>query len=243
MTTLLLLQIAADTVAAAIPATAPGPQPESMSILDIIVRGGWAMIPIGFFSVLTVFLFVERMVVLKRTRRTDPERFSRAVADYVQAGDVNGAIGYCSAEDSPVSRIIRSGLDRLGRPIGEIQDAVQSAGRREAFLLEKRTDLIASSAAIAPMVGFLGTVTGMIQAFQAIQSLQGQVNPSVLAGGIWEALVTTAAGLLVGVVALFAYNFLINRINRRIHELEQVSTDFIDLLQTPATRRRDRVPA
>ena len=110
---------------------------------------------------------------------------------------------------------------------------MHAAGKYEAFELEKRTDLLASIASIAPMLGFFGTVTGMIRAFQQIQSLQGNVNPSVLAGGIWEALITTATGLLVGIIAVFFYNFLINRINRLVNDMERSATDFIDLLQEP----------
>jgi biopolymer transport protein ExbB len=216
------------------PVTLPAAPPtEPLSGLDIFVKGGWVMIPILLLSVLAVYLFVERLLALRRAQG-NPAQLTEAVAQYVRAGDLNGAIGYCRAQDNPASRIIQRGLERIGRPIGEIKEAVQTAGRREVYALEKRTDLIASAAAIAPMIGFLGTVTGMIEAFQDIQNMQGAVNPSILAGGIWEALITTAFGLGVGIVALFAYNFLVNRIARTVNDLERASTDFIDLLQTPA---------
>jgi len=156
----------------------------------------------------------------------------------VQAGDVRGAIAYCESQQTPISRILKQGLERLGRPITEIQDAVQAAGKHEAFALEKRTDLLASTAGIAPMLGFLGTVTGMIRAFQEIQNLQGNVNPSVLAGGIWEALITTAVGLAVGIVALLFYNYLVTRISRLVNDMERSATNFIDLLQEPVPARR-----
>lgn len=209
-------------------------EPEPLSALGLLVKGGWAMIPILLLSLLTVYLFVERFLALRRAQ-SNPEVLTQTVSQYVKSGDLSGAIGYCRAQDSPASRIIQRGLERVGRPINEIKEAVQTAGRRETYMLEKKTDLIASAAAIAPMLGFLGTVTGMIQAFQQIQALQGAVNPSALASGIWEALVTTAFGLGVGIIALFAYNFLINRINRTVNDLERASTDFIDLLQTPAS--------
>lgn len=240
MPALLLLLQAADTAATTI-ATAPA-APASESLVDVLVRGGWVMIPIALLSLLTIYLFVERLLALRKATG-DPDRLTAAVREYVHAGDITGAIGYCRAQDTPVARIIQRGLERLGRPIGEIKEAVQEAGRRETYALEKRTDLLASAAAIAPMIGFLGTVTGMIRAFQQIQGLQGQVNPSVLAGGIWEALITTAAGLAVGILALFAYNFLFNRISRTVNNLERASTDFIDLLQAPSTADRRRVPA
>jgi biopolymer transport protein ExbB len=211
----------------------------SMSLLDILLRGGWVMVPIGILSILTIYLFVERYLTLRRAK-TDPRRFTDHVAEYIRDGDIAGAIGYCKAQDTAISRILRKGLERLGRPIQEIQDAVNAAGKHETYDLEKRTDFLASIAAIAPMLGFLGTVVGMIRAFLQIQTMQGQVNPSVLAGGIWEALVTTAAGLAVGILALFAYNFLLNRILRVVNDLERAATDFIDVLQAPAVPERRR---
>lgn len=210
--------------------------PEQMSLLDTVLLGGWIMVPIFILSILAIYIFVERMMTIRRAK-TDPESITQRVRDYVQAGDVRGAMGFCESQDKPITRILRHGLERLGRPISEIQDAVQAQGKHEAFELEKRTDLLASVAGIAPMLGFLGTVTGMIRAFQEIQNLQGNVNPSVLAGGIWEALITTAAGLIVGIIAFFFYNFLLTRIKRLINDMERSATDFIDLLQTPAPSR------
>lgn len=223
------LNLPADTVAQAV-------SPGSASLLDTLILGGWIMLPIVILSVLAIFLFVERLVTIRRAK-IDPEVITKRVRDYVQAGDVRGAMGFCESQEKPITRILRHGLERLGRPIAEIQDAVQAQGKHEAFLLEKRTEFLASIAGIAPMLGFLGTVTGMIRAFQEIQSLQGNVNPSVLAGGIWEALVTTAAGLVVGILAFFFYNFLMTRIKRLINDMERSATDFIDLLQAPAPSR------
>ena len=224
-----------DTLAAA-PAP-PAETTESLSFLDLMLQGGWTMIPIALLSILGLFLVVERLRALNRAKG-DPAKLTQTVRSYVEAGDLSGAIGYCSAQDTPAARIIQRGLERVGRPIGEIKEAVQEAGRRETYKLEKRMDLLASTAAIAPMLGFLGTVVGMISAFQQLQRYEGLVNPSLLAGGIWEALVTTAAGLAVGVAALFAYNLLVNRINRTVNDLETASTDFLDILQAPAGERR-----
>ncbi len=206
--------------------------PESTSVLDTLMQGGWVMFPIFILSLLTLYLLFERMLTLRRAA-TDPEQ----IMDYIQAGNIPGAQAYCDAQDKPITRILKHGLERLGRPISEIQDAVNAAGKYEAFQLEKRTDLLASFAGIAPMLGFLGTVTGMIRAFQQIQNLQGNVNPSVLAGGIWEALLSTAAGLVVGIIAFFFYNFLLNRISRLVNDMERSATDFIDMLQAPAPQQ------
>lgn len=226
------LTLPADTAAAMTQAGGP----EQTTLLETLVLGGWIMVPIFLLSVLAIYLFVERIVTIRRAK-TDPETITQRVREYVQAGDVRGAMGFCESQDKPITRILRHGLERLGRPISEIQDAVQAQGKHEAFELEKRTELLASIAGIAPMLGFLGTVTGMIRAFQEIQNLQGNVNPSVLAGGIWEALMTTAAGLIVGILAFFFYNFLLTRIKRLINDMERSATDFIDLLQTPAPSR------
>ncbi len=215
------------------------PAETTTSLIEIMFQGGWVMFPLGLLSVLAVYIFIERLSTL-RSAQTNPHALTDRIRQYIQSGDVRGAVGYCDAQDNPISRIVKHGLERLGRPISDIQDAVQAAGKHEAFELEKRTDMLASIASIAPMLGFLGTVIGMIEAFQEIQNLQGNVNPSVLAGGIWEALITTAAGLLVGIVAIFFYNFLINRINRQVNEMERSATSFIDLLQEPAPASRSR---
>ena len=204
------------------------------SLLDVLVLGGWVMIPLVLLSLLTFYLLVERLITIRRAS-SNPEVITDRVRDYVRNGDVEGAIAYCKDKDVPITRILQQGLERLGRPISEIQDAVQAAGKHETFELERKTNLLASIAGIAPMLGFFGTVIGMIRAFQEIQNLQGNVNPSVLAGGIWEALVTTAAGLLVGILALFSYNFLIGRIRRITNDMERSATDFIDLLQEPVS--------
>ena len=220
----------ADTVAA--DTTQIATSPESLTLLDTLLLGGWVMLPIILLSFVVIYLFVERMLTLRRAT-TDPALITERIRDYVRNGNIHGAQAYCEAQDKPITRILKHGLERLGRPISEIQDAVNAAGKYEAYELEKRTDLLASIAGIAPMLGFLGTVTGMIKAFQQIQNLQGNVNPSVLAGGIWEALLTTAAGLIVGIIAFFFYNFLLSRIARLVNDMERSATDFIDLLQTP----------
>lgn len=225
------IQVSQDTLnSAAVDTFSVAATNDSMSMLDMLFKGGWVMLPIALLSVLTVYLFVERVLTVRRAHQGT--RWER-VRVYVQEGDVSGAIAYCEAQDTPISRILIKGLERLGRRIAEISEAVQAAGKYEAFQLQKRTDHLATIAGVAPMLGFLGTVTGMIRAFQQIQNLQGNVNPSVLAGGIWEALITTAFGLVVGIVAFFAYNILLTRISRVINEMEQTATDFLDLLQEP----------
>lgn len=208
-------------------------EPDTVSQLDILMQGSWIMIPIGLLSIVTIYLFIERLMNVRKSAVDRGEIMGR-IREYVGAGNIGGAQAYCEVQAKPITRILAHGLERLGRPISEIQDAVNAAGKHEAFELERRTDLLASIAGIAPMLGFLGTVTGMIKAFQQIQNLQGNVNPSVLAGGIWEALVSTAAGLVVGILAFFFYNYLLTRIRRMVNDMERSATEFIDMLQAPA---------
>ena len=213
-------------------AAAPPPGDEPTSLLDILLQGGWVMVPLLLLSGAALYLFVERLVAVRRAEG-DPEAATERIRRDVRAGRIKEALQFCREEDTPIARILRQGLERLGRPISEIQDAVQAAGKHEAFALEKRTGLLASIAGVAPLLGFFGTVLGMIEAFRQVQTLQGNADPSVLAGGIWEALVTTAAGLAVGIFANLAYNYLLGRIKRLTNDMERSATAFIDLLQEP----------
>lgn len=216
--------------------TAITAEPESQSLFYILLQGGYIMIPIGLLSILAIFVIAERWRVLNNSQM-DNEKFLGTVEDMLKEGSTRQAIRYCEEVDKPLSRILKQGIKRLGRPILDIEDAIKNAGKREIHQLEKKMDWLATIAGVAPLLGFLGTVTGMIQAFMEIQSLQGNVNPSVLAGGIWEALITTAAGLAVGIFAFFFYNYLISRINRMVFDLEVSTTEFIELLQKPTPKK------
>ena len=211
-------------------------EPESISFFDLMVEGGILMIPILLQFFLAIYVIAERWSALGRTK-TDTTAFLSAVESMLKSAQQNQAMQYCDSFDKPLARIIKAGIKRLGRPIRDIEDAIDNAGKKEIFFLEKKMNWLATIAGVAPLLGFTGTVTGMIEAFMDIQSLQGNVNPSALAGGIWEALITTAAGLMVGLIAFGFYNFLLGKINRSIFELENASADFIDLLQTPATKK------
>jgi biopolymer transport protein ExbB len=201
------------------------------------LQGGFLMHPILFLSVIAIYIIVERWRVIARSSMR-MESFLSEVHDMLVEGNVKQAIRFCEQTDKPLSRILVKGLQRLGRPIKEIEDGIMSAGKQEANRLEAKMDWLATVAGVAPLLGFLGTVTGMIDAFQQIQNMEGQVNPSLLAGGIWEALITTAFGLGVGIIAYGFYNFLLTKVNRKIFELEAASTDFIDLLQSPTQKAK-----
>jgi biopolymer transport protein ExbB len=210
---------------------------DGMTMLDMYLQGGFLMHPILFLSVIAIYIIVERWRVIARSSMR-MESFLSEVHDMLVEGNVKQAIRFCEQTDKPLSRILVKGLQRLGRPIKEIEDGIMSAGKQEANRLEAKMDWLATVAGVAPLLGFLGTVTGMIDAFQQIQNMEGQVNPSLLAGGIWEALITTAFGLGVGIIAYGFYNFLLTKVNRKIFELEAASTDFIDLLQSPTQKAK-----
>lgn len=221
--------VAADTLSLAA-------QDESMSILGLLAEGGILMIPLFLLSLVAVYVIAERWRSLNNSRM-EIDGFLRTIEGMLKDGDRQRALTYCDGIDKPLARILKAGIRRLGRPIRDIEDAIRNAGKKEIFHLEKRMNWLATIAGVAPLIGFTGTVTGMIEAFMDIQSLQGNVNPSVLAGGIWEALITTATGLIVGIIAYGFYNFLLGKINRMVHELENASADFVDLLQAPSAKK------
>lgn len=209
----------------------------SMSFFEILSQGGLLMIPLFVLSILAIYVIAERWRTLKNSRM-DVNTMLNNIESLLKSGSQQRAIHYCEEFDKPLARILKSGIRRLGRPIRDIEEAIHNAGKKEIYQLEKRMNWLATIAGVAPLIGFTGTVTGMIRAFMDIQSLQGNVNPSVLAGGIWEALITTATGLIVGIIAYGFYNYLLGKINRMIFELENASADFVDLLQTPSTKKR-----
>jgi biopolymer transport protein ExbB len=209
----------------------------AMSFFDILSQGGLLMIPLFILSILAIYVIAERWRTLENSKM-DINQTLNSIETLLKSGSQERAIQYCEQFDKPLARILKAGIRRLGRPISNIEDAIHNAGKKEIYLLEKKMNWLATIAGVAPLIGFTGTVTGMIRAFMDIQSLQGNVNPSVLAGGIWEALITTATGLVVGIIAYGFYNYLLGKINRMIFELENASADFVDLLQAPSKKNR-----
>lgn len=212
----------------------------SMSFFEILSQGGLLMIPLFILSVLAIYVISERWRTLENSKM-DINQMLNNIETLLKSGSQQRAIQYCEEFDKPLARILKSGIRKLGRPILDIENTIKNAGKKEIFNLEKRMNWLATIAGVAPLIGFTGTVTGMIRAFMDIQSLQGNVNPSVLAGGIWEALITTATGLIVGIIAYGFYNYLQGKVNRMIFELENASADFIDLLQAPSPKKKHEV--
>ncbi len=225
----------ADTLATATDSLQLAEVDQSISFFSLLVKGGWLMIPIFILSIVAVYVISERWRSLNEAQ-IDVDDFLRSIEGMLKDGNRERALTYCDSVNKPISRILAAGIQRLGRPLHDIEDAIRNEGKKETFFLEKRMSWLATISGVAPLLGFTGTVTGLIEAFMAVNSLGGNVNPSVLAGGVYEALITTAAGLIVGIIALGFYNFLLGKINRMVFELENASTDFIDLLQSPTVK-------
>lgn len=212
--------------------TLPPPKPVQLSLLDFIIMGGWAMVILIVMAAIGLYIFLERYLLVVKYDK-DPRDFMEQVKAAIRQGDVRRAEALCTASSTPFARMVGKGISRLGSPLPDITAAVQNQGNLEILQLEKNIPYLATIAALAPMVGFLGTVTGLIQAFMKISQLQGNVNPAALADGIYEAMITTAAGLIVAIPIQFAYNVLVNRIQSFILKMEAASTAFLDVLQEP----------
>jgi len=190
------------------------------------------MIPIFLLSILAVYIFVERLLTIQRASKT-PEGFLDNVKSSVLRGDINGAKVLCAQSDTPIARMIEKGVSRLGSQLKNIEASIENVGKIEIYKLEKNLSFLATISGVAPMIGFLGTVTGMIQAFIAIAQEEGTVSPKLLSSGIYEAMITTASGLMVGIVAYLGYNYLVTRLQKLIYRMEYTSINFLDLLQEP----------
>ncbi len=190
------------------------------------------MIPIFLFSILAVYVFIERVLTVNKASKT-PEAFFDKIKELVLKGDLSAARLLCAQSDTPIARMIEKGISRLGSQLKNIEASIENVGKIEIYKLEKNLSLLATTAGAAPMLGFLGTVTGMIRAFIAIAQEEGTVSPKLLSSGIYEAMVTTAAGLIVGIIAYLGYNYLVTRIQKLIYRMEYTSINFIDLLQEP----------
>ena len=202
---------------------------KELSILELMQQGGWIMLVLAVLSVIAVYIFIERYIAIRSAERDDPLVMDRN-RDYIKNGDVKSAINFCRVTNTPGSRIIERGISRMNRPAQEIQTAIENTGNLEVAALEKRLHVLATISGGAPMIGFLGTVIGMVEAFWQMSNAGGDLDLSMLSGGIYQAMVTTVGGLIVGIVALFAYNYLVAKVDGVVNELERKSLAFMDLL-------------
>lgn len=211
----------------------PATSASQMNILELCLQGGWLMIPLLVLSLISIYVLIERLLVLHKASVQEPS-FMHRIRDYILSGDLDSARNLCRTTATPYSRLIEKGISRIGRPMNDVLVAIENTGNIEIANLERGLPLLATTAAGAPMLGFLGTVIGMVKAFYEIASAGSASNISTFADGIYTALVTTVAGLIVGVIALFAYNYLVARINRVMNNLETKTMEFMDLLNEPA---------
>ena len=196
--------------------------------------GGWIMIVLALMLAFAIYLFIERMVVITKATKED-KTFMDRIRDFIKEGNIDSAIKLCNKENTPSARMIEKGVTRIGRPMQDVQVAIENVGNLEVSKLEKGLVLMATIAAGAPMLGFLGTVLGMIQTFfNMAQTSTGVIELSSLSAGMYQAMVTTVGGLIVGILAMFAYNLLVSRIDRVVRQLESRTMEFMDLLNEPA---------
>ena len=191
------------------------------------------MIVLSVLSIICFYILFERNYIIRKAGKEDP-MFMERIKDYIHEGNIDSALKLCKKTNTPYSRLIAKGISRLGRPMNDVLVAIENVGNIEIAKLEKGFPWLATTAAGAPMIGFLGTVTGMVRAFYNMASAGNNADISTLSGGIYEALVTTVAGLIVGIIALFAYNYLVSRVDGVMNQLESKTMEFMDLLNEPA---------
>ena len=208
---------------------------ERITLWDLTLKGGWIMLVLVILLALAVYITVERYLALRQAvKPEEDDSFMNNIREYIHQGDVNGARALSKQTNSPLARMVDKGLSRLGRPLSDIQATIENEGKLEVARLEKRVSLVATVASLGPMIGFLGTVTGMVTAFQDMAHAGNNIDISILATGIYEAMVTTIGGLIVGIICYFLYNVLVSRINKVVLDIEVRATEFMDLLHEPA---------
>ena len=199
-----------------------------MNLWDMATKGGWIMIVLALLSILCVYIFIERLMVIRKASKVDPVFMDR-IHDYVKTDELKSAINYCRITNSPVANMIEKGIERIDRPAAEVQAALENAGNLEVAKLEKGLPVMATISSGAPMIGFLGTVLGMVRAFWEMANAGNNIDITLLSSGIYEAMITTVGGLVVGIVAMFAYNYLVSRVNDVANVLEAQTLSFMDL--------------
>jgi len=210
-------------------------EPEGIStkFIDLALKGGWIMVPIILLSVIAVYIFFDRYFAIKKAGKFDTQLLEK-IKIYITSGKIDKAITICRNNSNPASRMIEKGISRIGRPLTDVNSAIENVGNLEISKLEKGLPVLASVAGGAPMIGFLGTVMGMIQAFYDMANAGNNIDVTLLSSGIYQAMVTTVAGLIVGIIAYFAYNILVTNVEKVIFKMEAATSEFLDLLNEPA---------
>ncbi len=208
-------------------------QTEKLSAFELATKGGWIMIVLAVLSIIAVYIFIERYIVVTRATKYDASFMDR-IREYMKDGKLDSAKALCRGNSSPISRMIEKGLSRIGRPLGDINSAIENEGNIEVAQLERGVNILAMIASAAPMIGFLGTVIGMIRAFYDMSMAGNNLDITTLSNGIYTAMVTTVGGLIVGIVAYFFHAILSTKIQKVVNLLEAKATEFMDVLNEPA---------
>lgn len=209
------------------------PQQEEMHLLDMAMKGGWLMLVLLALSIVAIYIFGKKWWMIHQAGNID-NNFMRDIRDYLHEGKLKSAQSLCEKYDSPVARLVEKGISRIGRPLSDIQTAIENTGNTEVARLEKGLPILATIAGGAPMIGFLGTVLGMVQAFFNMSQAGNNIDITLLSNGIYTAMITTVGGLIVGILAYFGYNYLTSNISDLVFKMENATIDFMDLLHEPA---------
>ena len=205
----------------------------SFSLLGMATKGGWLMIVLVILSLVAIYVFAERLYAINHAAKVD-KNFTKDITDYLQDGKKKSALALCKKSDTPIARMLEKGIERMGRPLHDIQAAVENVGNLEVARLEKGLPILASIAGGAPMIGFLGTVMGMVQAFFNMSRAGNNIDITLLSGGIYTAMITTVGGLIVGIIAYFCYNYLTSRVSDVVYKMENSTIEFMDALESGA---------
>ena len=217
---------------AAVAAAQESVEPAGLSFWSLMVKGGPIMIPLGILSILAIYIFFERYAAIRKASKYDTN-FMNRIREYIHEGKIDTALALCRQNESPVARMIEKGIERIGRPLNDVNTAIENVGNLEIAKLEKGLPLLATVSGGAPMIGFLGTVVGMIDAFYKMSAAGNNLNIGLLSNGIYTAMVTTVGGLIVGIMAYFGYNILVARIEKLVYNMEANTMVFMDLLNEP----------
>ena len=209
-------------------------QEVTIDYIQMAISGGWIMIPLLLLSVISVYIFFERYFAIKRASKVD-DTFMNRIKDYIHDGKIDSALALCQSQDTPIARMIEKGITRIGRPLNDVNMAIENVGNLEISKMEKGLSVLATVAGGAPMIGFLGTVIGMIRAFFDMANAGNNIDVSLLSSGIYTAMVTTVTGLIIGIIAYFAYNYLVTRVDKVVHNMQAHALEFLDLLNEPAS--------
>ena len=207
-----------------------------MGLWELFMKGGWLMWPLLILGGVTVFIFVERYMAIRKASGLDMN-FMNRIRDYISDGKIRAAVDLCRKTNTPIARMIEKGIERIGRPMSDIQTAIENVANLEVSKLENGLPFLATIAGGAPMIGFLGTVTGMVQAFWEMANAGNNIDITLLSGGIYEAMITTVGGLVVGIAAMFAYNYLVTRVDKVVSQMEARTMAFMDLLNEPEQQK------